>query len=90
MTNKLTPEEFRTKYANVVVKFSSYYKFSFTYKAVLDNGNTLTVSCGGNADDIYRLEVVNDEEVTVSKLSPYVGDVFDKITGSVIETFYDY
>ena len=85
----MTRAEFYEKYGNVRVKFSSYYKYTFTYEATLPDGNRLTCGYGGNHDDIYRHDVSADWGETVGSLQPYKGSVYDWI-GYEIESFYDY
>ena len=80
--------EFYDKYGNVKVKFSSYYKYTFTYEAILPDGKLLTCGYGGNHDAIYRHEVSTQTEETVNNLQPYTGSIYH---GDVeIEGFYDY
>lgn len=79
---------FMAKYGDVKVKFSSYYKFAFFFEATLENGDIITVSVGGNSDDIYRFEVIADREETVKELEPYSGTIYRN--GEVIESFYNY
>ena len=86
---EMTKEEFIEKYGEVKVKFSSYYKYTFNYIGTLPDGNVISVDCGGNADDIYRYEVVPDMEETISSIDPYAGSVRDK-DYKVIDQFYDY
>ena len=84
----MTRQEFYEKYGDVRVKFLNYYKFTFTYTATLGDGKKLTVGYGGNSDEIYRHEISNDGEISVSSLEPYMGSVYDD--GNEIEGFYDY
>lgn len=84
----MTRQEFYEKYGNVEVRFSSYYKYTFTYAADLPDGKHLTCGCGGNADDIYRLSVYADDSATVGDLEPFEGGVYEN--GREVEGFYDY
>lgn len=84
----MTKEEFMAKYGDIEVKFSSYYKFSFVFSGVLDNGNKISVEVGGNSDDIYRLEVVANLPETIASLNPNSGTVW--YDGEIVESFYDY
>ncbi len=84
----MTRDEFLDKYGDVVVTFSSYYKYTFTFSAELPDGSTLSVGYGGNHDEIYRYELVNNEQTTVGKLWPYQGSVYKD--GNLVEGFYDY
>ena len=85
---KLSKQEFYAKYGNVVVCFSSYYKYTFTYEAVLPDGKRLTCGYGGNADEIYRHEAASGGEELLSSLQPYEGAVYQE--GAEVESFYDY
>jgi hypothetical protein len=84
----MTRAEFYAKYGDIKVKFSSYYKYTFTYRAALPDGKTLTCDYGGNNDQIYRHTAVPDAEETVSNLQPYAGIIYDN--GAEVESFYDY
>ena len=80
-------EEFIEKYGDIEVTFSSYYKYSFRYSAILENGNELIVEIGGDTDNIYRMEVYNNESFTIRDLEPNGGWMNDK-DGVSIENFY--
>lgn len=43
----MTKQDFYEKYGSIKVKFSSYYKYTFTYVADLPDGKWLTCSYGG-------------------------------------------
>jgi hypothetical protein len=85
----MTREEFYTKYGDVKVKFTSYYKYTFTYAAELDNGYHIFVGYGGNSDEIYRFGVAFNSEETIKSLCPYEGRVTDN-KGVEVESFFDY
>lgn len=53
----MTLEEVVEKYAKVPLEFSSYYKFSFNYTGVAEDGAVIVASFGAGADDIYKREV---------------------------------
>ena len=82
-------QEFIKLYGDTKVVFSWYYKFTFNYKGTLDDGRTVIVSVGGNADDIYRFDVSAETPETIASLDPYAGNVQDQ-DGAVVEEFYDY
>jgi hypothetical protein len=83
----MTREEFYIKYGEVKVKFYSYYKYTFNYKADLPNGAVLFCSFGGDIDSIYKQEVFPDKLVSVNILAPYEGKIIkDDCT---IESFDD-
>ena len=85
----MTRDEFIEKYGDVVVTFSHYYKYTFTFKTVLPNGMILSVGYGGDHHDIYRYDLVNNEQIRVEDVYPYVGSVYED-GGKVLESFYDY
>ena len=70
-------EEFIKKYGEEKVKFSSYYKYSFTFK----NEKGLSISVGGDSDDIYRFDVDADKEYLVSALEPMSASLNDESLG---------
>lgn len=84
----MTESDFLEKYGDVKVKFHSYYKYSFNFMGTLEDGSTITVSVGGNSDDIYRFNVTADEEITVDSLYPYAGEVIKDC--KTVEDFYNY
>jgi hypothetical protein len=65
---KLTEEQFVEKYGDAKVKFSSYYKYTFTFVGQLEDGSTITLSVGGGGDDVYRLSVEANKEYRVMEL----------------------
>jgi hypothetical protein len=84
----MTKDEFIIKYGSTKVKFSSYYKYTFSYAALTEDGLKITVGIGGNSDEIYRQEVMPDKEEYINDLDPYCGYVFkDNVQ---LEGFYDY
>lgn len=89
VSKEISSKEFMEKYGNVMVKFSSYYKFTFTFRGEAENGKKLVVvKVGGNSDDIYRQEVSNDSIESVNNLQPYSGSVYED--GKETEHFYCY
>jgi len=65
---ELTIEQFLEQYGDVKVKFSSYYKFTFTFIGKIDDDHTVIVNVGGNSNDIYREHFIADKEYTVREL----------------------
>lgn len=59
--------------ADIKVKLSSYYKYTFTFK----NDSGYVVSVGGISDEIYRADIETDKEYTIQK-------VFDECGGSLL------
>lgn len=62
-----TIDEVVSKYGDVMVTFSSYYKYSFSYGADIEDGIRICLSIGDNADDIYRLSV-NANPISIKQL----------------------
>lgn len=83
----MTKQEFFDKYGDVVVSFSSYYKYVFYYKADLPDGTLIHVSVGGNSEDIYRFDISSEDRQEIRVLDPYAGNV--RREGVRIESFYD-
>jgi len=51
------------------IKFSSYYKYVFYFESTYPElGYHIVGTIGGNADDIYRLEVKNVNYLTINDL----------------------
>lgn len=53
----MTEQEVVEKYGDVVLRFSSYYKFCFTFSGVAKDGAVIHATYGGDADEIYRYDV---------------------------------
>ena len=72
----MTKEEFFSKHGDDVVSFSSYYKYTFTFKSK----EGLEVYFGGKPDEIYRFEVtcnpVKVKDIDAPLLGAYLGDKF--------------
>ena len=64
---KLQEKEFVELYGDAKVVFTSYYKYSFSFRGEF-NGKQIYANVGGNADDIYRFEVNAEKEVLIKDL----------------------
>jgi hypothetical protein len=85
----MTKEEFIEKYGEVTVFFSSYYKYTFSFAAYLDDEHRIVVEYGGDANDIYRFEVETAQPRSIKNLGDiHAGTVYKGTT--VVECFYDY
>ena len=84
----MTKDEFIEKYGDVEVSFSSYYKFTFTYEAILEDGSIVFVDFGATSEAIYRHVVTRTGVETIKALDPYAGTVYKD--GIKVESFYDY
>ena len=67
MTEQISRDEAIEIYGDIVVKFSSYYKYSFTFSGSRD-GVTIALSLGGDHNDIYKLSVDADNETDAGGL----------------------
>jgi hypothetical protein len=85
--DKITKDDFYKKYGIVKVKFFRYFKYTFTYEAILSKDRRLICKIGG-CDDIYRHEVLADKEETINSLDLNEGIIYEN--GKEIEGFYDY
>ena len=56
MLSPLTKEQVEKIFKNATVKFSAYYKYSFSFEGEHE-GYAIYCCLGGEADSIYRLEV---------------------------------
>ena len=73
-------KELLDKFGHYKVKFSGYYKYSFTFKS--DDGK-LEITAGGISEDIYRFRVLPEEHYPLSDL-PISSVFFEKE-----EIYYD-
>lgn len=83
----MTKKEFMEKYKDVAFTFSRYFKYSFQYVGETVDGDTVLVSCGGDRDEIYRMEVVPGVEESIYCLDPNWGEVYKN--ESLVESFED-
>ena len=72
--SKLNEKEFLEMYGEAKVVFTSYYKYSFSFRGEF-NGKSIYVSVGGNADDIYRFDVTAGKEYAVKELEMNYAEV---------------
>jgi len=81
-------EEILKQYGEVKLKFSSYYKFTFIFHGVSEDGITIVANIGGDSDDIYRMDVDSDKEETLYSLDPNFIDISKD--GKSFATWDDY
>jgi hypothetical protein len=60
--------EIKEKYGDVPLYFSSYYKYSFSFRGTAPDGTELYAFYGGDAGDIYRFEVDPDKKYYIKDL----------------------
>lgn len=58
----LTITELINQHGNTKVTFNSYYKYEFYFEGTTEDNQRISCTIGGNADDIYRIEVSNMPE----------------------------
>ena len=91
MSKKITKKEFMDQYGDVVVSFSSYYKYSFTFRGT-KNGESIRVCLGGNHSDIYRFEVDADCKSKIKDMDDWMmtsGSVYSPDSCKEILYFVD-
>jgi hypothetical protein len=71
---ELNEKEFLEMYGEAKVVFTSYYKYSFSFRGEF-NGKSIYVSVGGNADDIYRFDIDANKEYTLKELGMSYAEV---------------
>ncbi len=64
----MTYEEAIKKFGSRELHFCQYYKYGFTYSAIIDNNTQISAYFGGNADDIYKDDL--RAVMTLESLSP--------------------
>lgn len=84
----ISRKEFIEKYGDVEVKFSRYYKYTFSFSGKTEDGANIHVSYGGNHDDIYRFGVEADLPVKIKDMDPHAGVV--ERNGEQEDEFYEY
>ena len=85
----MTRSEFYEKYGNVEVTFTRYYKYSFFYEGVTEEGYRVVAQYGGDSSEIYRCEVKSGETEILEALCAFRSTVYDK-DGNEVDSFYDY
>jgi hypothetical protein len=60
--------EFLKQYGDTPVSFDGYFKYVFTFKGTASDGKSIVVTIGGNADEIYRLDISIDDEYRINDL----------------------
>lgn len=75
----MNKEEFIEKYGEVKVKFDFYFKYTFYFKGILENGNSILCSFGGTADSIFKFGI-SSEEISITDLNPIAAEIsYDNI-----------
>ena len=91
MSKEISRKEFLEKYDGMHLTFYRYYKYTFTFRGTDDDGTVVHVSRGGNADDIYRDDVMYDSVAFIDASCEWEwnkGTAYKD--GAEIERFYYY
>lgn len=86
----MTRDEFLKEYGNVPLKLHSYYKYSFTFKGMTQNDSYVTMCLGGDADDIYRLELDVESTYYVRDLDYANYGSVEAPDGTLVADFSEY
>ena len=55
--NNMTTEEVNEKFKDIKVKFTNYFKYTFTFTGTTKDGYEIQCDYGGDSDMIYRFSV---------------------------------
>jgi len=83
---RMTEEEMYEKYGTCLVKFISYYKFTFFYEGLTPDGKEILCRYGGSAEEIYKERVHADEELSIHQVLPNMVKIHK---GKTLLEFYD-
>jgi hypothetical protein len=72
---KLEKSEVLAMYGDVLLTFSSYYKYSFTFSGVAEDGAAISATVGGDSNNIYRFSVTPASKITLNTESHYAASV---------------
>ena len=84
----MTKEEAFALYGDVPLKFSSYYKYTFTYTGTAPDGALIVLNVGGAAENIYRYSVTPDSTARLNEECGYSAQITKD--GAPIFDFYDF
>lgn len=66
MAEATTKADVIARYADVPLRFTEYFKFTFWFAGTAPDGASISAGFGGNSDDIYRFEVKPDTVMTLT------------------------
>lgn len=88
---EISRKEFNELYGDVEVVFNSYFKFMFEFRGQTKNFETISISFGGGADDIYRESVEAGEKVKVKDIDGVYATVYeDSDCLNVVHSYTDF
>ena len=87
----ISKTEFNELYGDVEVKFNSYYKFTFEFRGETKTFETISISFGGGADDIYKESIEAGETVKVKDIDGRYATVYtDSTCLEVVHSYTDF
>ena len=87
---ELTEDEVNSKYGEVKLTFSSYYKYSFTFIGVAEDGARIVAGWGSDSDDIYKYNLSNNEQKKLGKVSTDWHHVSVTMGEDILFSYFDY
>ncbi len=87
MSESLTKAEALERYGAVPLRFSSYYKYSFTFVGRAEDGVVISATFGGDASDIYR-ESINADTVRTLGAHEWIAGSIER-EGETVCKWYD-
>lgn len=82
----MTPEQVQEKFDATLLRFSHYYKYTFTFTGRTDDGYKVTCWYGGSSDEIYRYDVDAEREYLFGDLDGWSSVRIEDSEGK--EVFY--
>jgi len=67
----ISKQEAIERYGKVPLKFSSYYKYSFAFSGVAEDGAKISALYGGDHDAIYRFDCTPETTITLTDENAY-------------------
>ena len=87
---QITKKEFDELYGDVEVEFVSYYKYTFVFAGDTPDGLRVSLSVGGCADDIYRMDVAAGVKEKVRDIYATYAGVYSEDGEDPIHSYSDW
>jgi hypothetical protein len=84
----MTAEEVMEKFNGKVLKFSSYYKYTFSFVGYTDDGYKIVCKYGGSSDEIYRYSVNVTDEMKFLSMDEWSWNSVQVYDGNNQSVFY--
>lgn len=88
-----TRESFMEHFEDVSLVFDRYYKYTFTFKAVIptpENTYILYLDVGGVSDYIYKMEVISEFSKNYAALDGYAARLHNTANREIVAEFNDW